>query len=80
MRLIPRKTGVSGPTRESIVTATSAAHEPTYSPPLYANPEALFLIDVGNLSARNAGMGPKPVVAAIINIITYTTLSKSVDA
>ena len=41
--------------------AISGDHEPIISPPLYANPEAVFLISVGNLSDRNAGIGPKAV-------------------
>src|SRR6476620_6572795 len=43
--------------------ATKGDHEPIIKPPLYAKPDAVFLTSVGNLSERNAGMGPKDVEA-----------------
>lgn len=48
---------------ESSCIATNGDHEPIIKPPLYAKPDALFLIVVGNLSDRKAGIGPNAVEA-----------------
>ena len=48
---------------ESSCIAINGDHEPIIKPPLYAKPDALFLIIVGNLSDRNAGIGPNAVEA-----------------
>jgi hypothetical protein len=35
----------------------------------------MFLTSIRNLSDKNAGIDPKPVVSTTIKIIVYTTLS-----
>ena len=42
--------------RESNCIAINGDHEPIIKPPLYAKPDALFLIAVGNLSDRKRAL------------------------
>ncbi len=44
-------------------------HEPKISPALYENPAALFRKAVGNLSEKNAGIGPDAVEMMNANAI-----------
>ena len=74
------RNGIRSPLSDSKLTAIRGAHEPKRSPPLYANPLALFRIPVENLSDKNAGMGPNPEVAIIIRMTVKMILSRKVEA
>ena len=59
--------GTRDPAWDNKLTTINGAQEPNINPPLYTKPHALFLISVGNLSDRNAGIGPNPVVVTNTN-------------
>jgi len=76
----PSKNGTKSPLFDSKLTAIRGAQEPKSSPPLYANPLALFRISVENRSDKNAGIGPNPDVATMIKSIVKIILSTNVVA
>ena len=65
IRFNPKSTGWSSGDLKLISTATRGAQAPRIRPALKTKPVDLFLISVGNLSDKNAGMGPNPLVASI---------------
>lgn len=50
--------------------AISGDHDPKIRPALYENPAALFRRTVGNLSEKNAGIGPDAVDITTAYVIT----------
>lgn len=67
IKFAPNNNGSKEGILEAISTETSGAHAPRINPALNTNPAEVFLIAVGNRSDKNAGMGPKPLVATIIS-------------
>ena len=72
--LIPSITGISSIDALFIrYSAINGDHDPKINPALYENPAALFRRMVGNLSEKNAGIGPD----AVDTITAYAATKKN---